>query len=1019
MTSIFHFFVSELPGNITVLDEETRTSITSNDPFELAAFADSAAQAVVDLVDDLGNAIGITISGDHMAAEPAPSASFENGMVYILDMAVEGQLRNRHLCPYEALANVASWPRHPAPLEVNSAACDHEITLSFGQRRTTASGKWKAKTVSFAQFASQLEQHRDGEKDGPCFLQGEAAGGSRKASAMIANYVLGVDIDNGTPIEEVTATIAAAGLEAFIYSTHSHLKSTTLIGRDHYMKVSGEADPTPNGVRSYLQQVKAMRPELLQEITIIEALRYTEDGPMIAVGHLPIPKCRVVFPLSEPFVFARRGGTQNDGIAEWKERYAGFCTALGLKFDKACFDPARLFYLPRHPKGMAEFETIRVVGAALDLDRYPRTKLRRQRGMANGETNVFSAAGEDEATRLTLPSGKSMKAWAARYASRFEIATLFSERLDDEQLRDDRSGGKAGIHIECPFEDEHSSYGGNGTYIVNASDMHDEGGNGFSFHCSHNACADRDRLDLLHGLLSQGLINEADLTNPAYLIELEDDDEDDEEAGAEGDCGEGDEFTRYDEQAFAGCSPGETKHLKELNGSCAVVTVGSSVRIMYEPREPHLMPIFLNRRDMLTREENRIVLVEHNGKVKSLRMAQEWLGWEARRTYDRVEFAPGGTRPRTYNLFKGWSRKPRKGEWRLMKRHLKQVFCQNNEELFTWLMTWLAHIFQRPQEKPGVAVVIRGEKGTGKSIIFDFLKLLMEPYFYRDANGGRVLGKFNAHLQRTLLLVMEEAFWAGSKQQESVLKDLITSPALSIERKGVDATMEPNYMRLALISNEYWVVPATSDERRYAMFDCSSEFRGNKEYFQNMADEMNNGGAEAMLFDLLNFVPERGWSVLRSPPRTSALQEQVVESLHGIDRFMFDLLRDGLYECEALDDGGVYPSEQNEVAYSLTDLRVAINDYLASHHQSERKVKFDLIERAFIEWFGGRIEKRPVNNNMARWAVFPPLASAREHVRKSKRIEVAASPVEPSPPMLAPVGNARRRSFTSEAPVLH
>ncbi|GAB7553336.1 hypothetical protein NRB_28420 [Novosphingobium sp. 11B] len=983
----------------------------------MAAFAESAAQPVVDLVDDLGNAIGITMWGNHMAAAPAPSASFENGMVYILDTVVENQPRNRHLCPYEALTDVASLTRHPVPLEVSSAACDHKITLSFGQRRTTASGKWKATTGSFAVFASQLEQHTVGEKDGRCFLQGEAAGGSRKASAMIANYVLGVDIDDGTPIEEVTATIAASGLEAVIYTTHSHLKNTTLIGRDHYMKESGESDPTPDGVRSYLQQQKAMRPELLQEITIIDELRHTEDGVMIAVGHSPIPKCRVVFPLSEPFVFAKRGGTQSDGIAEWKERYAGFCTALGLTFDKACVDPARLFYMPRHPKHLTEFETIRVVGAALDLDRYPRTKLRRQRGIANSETNVFAAAGEGEAASLTFPSGKSMKAWAARNASRFEIESLLSERLDDEQLRDARSGGKPGIHIGCPFEDEHSSYGGTGTYIVNASDMHDEGGNGFSFHCSHNACMGRDRLDLLHGLISQGLIDEADLTNPEYLIELEDDDEDDEDAENGG--GESGELIGNDDEAFAGCSADEVKHLKELNAMYAVVTVGSSVRIMYEPREPHLMPIFLTRRDMLTREENRVVLVEHNGKAKQSRMAQMWLGWEARRTYDHVVFAPGQSRPRTYNLFKDWSRKPRKGEWGRLKRHLKQVICRDNEELFTWLMTWLAHIFQRPQEKPGVAVVIRGEKGTGKSIIFDFLKPLMEPYFFRDANGGRVLGKFNAQFQRTLLLVMEEAFWAGSKQQESVLKDLITSSALSIERKGVDATMEPNYMRLALISNEPWVIPATSDERRYAMFDCSSEFRGDKEYFQSMADEMNSGGAEAMLFDLLNFVPENGWTVLRTAPRTSALQGQVVESLHGIDRFMFDLLSDGLYECEVMDGAGIYLSEQREVAYSLTDLRMAIKDYLANHHPNDRKLTFDLIQRAFIEWFGGRVEKRPVNDNMARWAVFPPLASAREHVRKLKGIEVAVSSVEPSPPMMSAVSKARRRSFTREAPVLH
>ena len=62
--------------------------------------------------------------------------------------------------------------------------------------------------------------------------------------------------------------------------------------------------------------------------------------------------------------------------------------------------------------------------------------------------------------------------------------------------------------------------------------------------------------------------------------------------------------------------------------------------------------------------------------------------------------------------------------------------------------------------------------------------------------------------------------------------------AVAIERKGIDAYMAKSHLRVFMTSNERWVVPATGDERRYAVFDCSNEYQGNHAYFQAMADQM-------------------------------------------------------------------------------------------------------------------------------------------------------------------------------------
>lgn len=407
-----------------------------------------------------------------------------------------------------------------------------------------------------------------------------------------------------------------------------------------------------------------------------------------------------------------------------------------------------------------------------------------------------------------------------------------------------------------------------------------------------------------------------------------------------------------------------------------------------DPKTPY---IYISARDARLREANRIVHVKgENGDPKKLKMFDEWLSSPDRREYNSVKFAPGVNDPRIYNLFDGWGVSAAEGDWSTLHDHLRLVICQGNEEQYRWMMAWLAHMFQKPAEKLPVAVVIRGMKGTGKSIVFDFIHKIMPDYFYKVADGNRALGNFNAHYQSTLLLLMEEAFWAGNQAKESVLKDLITSPSLVVERKGIDPYMAKNHMRVAMISNERWVVPASHDERRFAVFDCGDQHRGDYAYFNAMSDQMKAGGLEAMLYDLLNYEPEGGWDILRAPPATSGLREQIVDSLRGVDRFMYDLALSGVYECDACDDEGIFLSETKETAVSLKNLRIAVQDHLSDQVGSQKAANFDRIERAVREWFGATIEMRHLTKNKVKWTIFPALADCREHIRRTKGMDIGA-----------------------------
>jgi len=531
----FTTFLSQTVGKILVFDvlgAPDELAIESRDVDQLGRFADEAEEPWVDLVTDHGEAIGRWVPGNAAAVTPQPSFPVQEGMIYLLGGdPLLGEEQGLHQFPLEALSyhggkdlEELKWFRSE-DLVISTPASLTEITLMRG-RRAQQQYKWKPIKATFGQFSEELMNHRVGDKDGTCFLQGESANGTRKAAAMIKNDVLAVDIDYGPLLSDLLQKTISHELQAAIFTTHSHLKNTSAINRDHFLARSGSSAIEADAVRNYLINVRGMPPGLAKDLEIVDDAHHSEEGVVIVVRHQPIPKYRVVFPLKKPFVFAKRGGPQKEAIAEWKERYAGVCTELDLFYDESCTDPARLFYFPRHAKGR-EWASWIIWGDPLDLDKYDRIQLKRgkdgRRGAPTG--NPFTAAGgsedHDEDANRYLVAGLNLKAWAAKHARRFEIQTMLEDVIGGDFIRHVRSSNP-GVHVECPFEAEHSSFGGNGTFVVNASDNFDMGfEGGFTFTCAHNACAGRDRLDFLKALVEADLITTTDLTDEAFLISLE------------------------------------------------------------------------------------------------------------------------------------------------------------------------------------------------------------------------------------------------------------------------------------------------------------------------------------------------------------------------------------------------------------------------------------------------------------------------------------------------------------------
>ena len=179
-------------------------------------------------------------------------------------------------------------------------------------------------------------------------------------------------------------------------------------------------------------------------------------------------------------------------------------------------------------------------------------------------------------------------------------------------------------------------------------------------------------------------------------------------------------------------------------------------------------------------------IVGSDGKVRPATWAKAWHSHKNRRQYDGVEFWPNpdgapGT-PNYLNFWRGFDVPPSPaGSYRVFRDHLFTNVCGGDDSLFKYVFGWMAHIVQRPRERLGTAIVLRGRRGTGKSKVGEVLGSLFSSHYFQVDEARYITGQFNAHMASCLLLQADEAVWAGDKAAEGRLKGLITSETQMIE----------------------------------------------------------------------------------------------------------------------------------------------------------------------------------------------------------------------------------------------
>ena len=247
--------------------------------------------------------------------------------------------------------------------------------------------------------------------------------------------------------------------------------------------------------------------------------------------------------------------------------------------------------------------------------------------------------------------------------------------------------------------------------------------------------------------------------------------------------------------------------------------------------------------------------------------------WQTRGAYylDQVGFDPSEKDPITeLNTWCGWPMQPKSGECSMLLETLYYLCGEegNKDEVYHWLLCWMAYPLQHPGAKMSSAVIMHGPQGTGKSTIFQTLARIYGDYA-TILNQRGLEDRFNADWIDSKLFILAEEVVARAEMWhiKNELKELVTGEWVRINPKNIAAYRQRNRVNIAYLSNENQPLPLDNDDRRHlVIYNPPAQAES---YYDQLYRELDEGGTEAfyhhlMHLDLGDFHPKK------RPPMTAA-----------------------------------------------------------------------------------------------------------------------------------------------------
>ncbi len=200
------------------------------------------------------------------------------------------------------------------------------------------------------------------------------------------------------------------------------------------------------------------------------------------------------------------------------------------------------------------------------------------------------------------------------------------------------------------------------------------------------------------------------------------------------------------------------------------------------------------------------------------------------------------------NLFGGLKVKPKAGSCNRILAHVKRL-CGGDEALADWVLKWIAYPFQHPGAKMRTSIIMHGEEGTGKNIFWEDVVARLYGDYGIVITQSQIENQFTGWISCKMFAVADEVVSQAEKRHvKGRLKYYVTGGMVSINEKNLPERWEKNHLNFVFLSNEIQPLALDMGDRRYTVIWCDDV--PDREYFEDLAHEIENGGLEAFMHHL-------------------------------------------------------------------------------------------------------------------------------------------------------------------------
>lgn len=222
--------------------------------------------------------------------------------------------------------------------------------------------------------------------------------------------------------------------------------------------------------------------------------------------------------------------------------------------------------------------------------------------------------------------------------------------------------------------------------------------------------------------------------------------------------------------------------------------------------------------------------------------------------------------------------------------HVLEVICDNNQEIYKYVLIWIASILQKPNFKTEIAIVILGNQGVGKNTFFtNIICKLMARYANKNVtNIENIVGKFNATLENKKLLVLNELqnIDVNKFLNSDALKSVISDDSIDINQKNEPVRHIENVANFFLVSNNDIPIKIDDTDRRYLVLRASDKHMQDFNYFDKLASTFTPEFYEN-LFTFFMMMNTKGFN-LRNIPNTVDKENIKEASMSSYELFVRD-----------------------------------------------------------------------------------------------------------------------------------